>query len=181
MFDISQLKQIRNSLKMTQSELAKQAGVSQSLITKLEAGLIDPKHSTVQRIEKAVENLMHRNSPTIADIMQTKIISAKADEPVPTIVKKMRKEGISQMPVFENGNPIGTITEDIILRAIAEEKELSKLTVSHLMEGPPPTLSEDTPLTVARHLLEYSQIILVQKKEKVIGVATKTDLINASL
>jgi DNA-binding transcriptional regulator YiaG len=40
--DPKQLKKIRVQLGITQSELAKAAGVSQSLIAKLESGLVDP-------------------------------------------------------------------------------------------------------------------------------------------
>ena len=52
MFDISMLKRTRLQLGLTQTAFAKQAGVSQSLVTKIESGKLDPKYSTVIRIEE---------------------------------------------------------------------------------------------------------------------------------
>jgi len=51
--DPKQLKKIRVQLGITQSELAKAAGVSQSLIAKLESGLVDPSFSTMKSISEA--------------------------------------------------------------------------------------------------------------------------------
>ena len=49
-YEIEQLKQIRKQLGLTQTEFAKEAGVSQSLVAKIEAGNIDPTYSKVQQM-----------------------------------------------------------------------------------------------------------------------------------
>ncbi|MDG6910121.1 MAG: helix-turn-helix domain-containing protein, partial [Nitrososphaerota archaeon] len=42
-----QLKKIRTELGFTQGRLAKEAGVSQSIVAKIEAGSVDPTYSTL--------------------------------------------------------------------------------------------------------------------------------------
>ncbi len=44
------LKKRRNELGLTQSDLAKRAGVSQPLIARIESGDVDPRLSTVRKI-----------------------------------------------------------------------------------------------------------------------------------
>jgi len=47
--------QKRKELGLTQSKLAASAGVSQSIIAKIEAGSVDPSYSVVQRLFSALE------------------------------------------------------------------------------------------------------------------------------
>ena len=49
------LKKRRNELGLTQSDLAKRAGVSQPLIARIESGDVDPRLSTVRKILEAFE------------------------------------------------------------------------------------------------------------------------------
>ena len=45
MFELNEISRLRKQLGLTQAELAKLSGVSQSLIAKLEAGKIEPSYS----------------------------------------------------------------------------------------------------------------------------------------
>ena len=56
-FDISQLKKIRKQLDLTQFQFAKKAGISQSMIAKIESNKLDPTYSKVKKIELALELL----------------------------------------------------------------------------------------------------------------------------
>ena len=50
---------LRRQLGLTQKELARKAGVSQSLIAKVESGLIDPAYSKVVQLFQALELELH--------------------------------------------------------------------------------------------------------------------------
>ena len=56
-FDLGQLKKIRKYIGLTQREFAKIAGISQSMIAKIESGKIDPTYSYVKKIEDALSLL----------------------------------------------------------------------------------------------------------------------------
>ncbi|MHA1431033.1 MAG: helix-turn-helix domain-containing protein, partial [Candidatus Freyarchaeota archaeon] len=47
------IKRLRKKVGLTQTELAEKAGVSQSLIARIESGSVDPRLSTLQRILNA--------------------------------------------------------------------------------------------------------------------------------
>lgn len=78
--DPREIRKIRKELGITQEELAKKAGVTQAYIAKLEAGKVDPRLSTLNRILQALLECKrpsrrpgmschlqsYRSSPTIA-------------------------------------------------------------------------------------------------------------------
>ena len=49
-----QLQHIRTSLKVSQSELADRAGITQTVISKIEAGSANPTLATIERIAAAL-------------------------------------------------------------------------------------------------------------------------------
>ena len=85
------------------------------------------------------------------------------------------RNGISQLPVIENGKVVGTVTEEGIVSnlssTIAEEK------VGKIMQAPMPQVPEDTSISIIRPLLENHYGILVTKKGEVAGIITRSDLL----
>ena len=59
-YELEEIKKIRKKLELTQTELADRAGVSQSLIAKIEAGRIDPTYSKTKKIFAALSDLEKR-------------------------------------------------------------------------------------------------------------------------
>ncbi len=53
--ELSEIKHLRKKFGLTQSQLAKLSGVSQSLIAKIEADRIDPTFSKAQKIFEAIK------------------------------------------------------------------------------------------------------------------------------
>ena len=49
-FDITHLKKIRKQLDLTQYAFAKEAGISQSMVAKIESGKLDPTYSYIKKI-----------------------------------------------------------------------------------------------------------------------------------
>ena len=56
-YELEEIKKIRKKLGMTQTELANRAGVSQSLIAKIESARIDPTYTKTQKIFAALRDL----------------------------------------------------------------------------------------------------------------------------
>ena len=171
--DLNDIQKIRKRLGITQKELAKHAGVSQSLIAKIENGLIDPSYRNAVKIINALDGFNKRISKKISKIMTKKVIWIKPDSSIRKAVKLMKDNSISQIPVMENGICIGLITEADILNSLSKDK-----VVSDVMEECPPIVVKETSFDVVALLLKYYPLILVAEHGKLIGVVTKTDLIS---
>ncbi len=92
-------------------------------------------------------------------------------------IKKMHKLSISQIPIFDEKEIVGVISEDGIVKhlAIDNETELKNAKLSEVMDSVPPIVDWDTPANVLVPLIRYSKCILVTKKSKVVGIITASD------
>jgi predicted transcriptional regulator len=166
------LKKLRMEAKLTQKKLAELVGVSQAHIAKIEQGKVDPRLSTVNKILKV---LTESKEKRCKDIMTRGVIFAKPSDSVLKVSEIMVRHAISQMPVLNGFEVVGTITEEGIIRKlgsnIAEEK------VGNIMDPPLPTVSEDTSISAIRPLLERRQGVLVTKGRKIVGIITRSDLL----
>ena len=55
LYELTRIKQMRRNLELTQTELAKLSGVSQSLIAKIERGNIEPSYTIARKIFAVLE------------------------------------------------------------------------------------------------------------------------------
>lgn len=118
--------------------------------------------------------------PTAGDLLKGKdlhLLSVEADEPVLNAIDKMRKHNIDQLPVFENGKPVGTITDARLFDAILEDAEV-RHQKSRVVMGPSLTvLALDATLEeVAKRLGNGSPAVLVEQPNGY-GILTKQDII----
>ena len=169
----------REVLQMRQTELARRAGVSQSMIARIEAGSVDPRVSTLSRIINVLNSAV-RHRTTASDVMHTPVFAVKPADPITTAVEIMDKNNISQLPVIENGVPVGCISETAIVNAI-EEQRLHKshiYSAKDFMESGFPTVPPDTDVETVVSILQHHHAVLVLESGRVQGVITKHDLIS---
>jgi predicted transcriptional regulator len=170
----------RRMLGLKQAELAKLAGVSQSLIAKLECGKIDPSYTKVKAIFETFERLEIKNEILAGKVLHNKVVGVQKSEPVSKVVQLMKSYGYSQLPVFGGKQPVGSVSEKAILRQILAGKDLaqvSKLRTEEIMEEAFPQVSEDAPLPLISSLLQTYYAVLVARKGAVVGIITKADLL----
>ncbi len=175
MFDITRLKDIRKKFNLTQHEFAKLAGVSQSLIAKIESGLLDPSYSNVVKLTNAINLLANEQDPDVGTIMSKTITTVESTTKVIDVIKLMKDRAISQIPITDQGKIIGLISETCLL-----EKELAKiklLTARDVMTDAPPVISRKTKVSAAAALLRQFQLLVVQENDAYVGVVTKTDVL----
>ncbi|RMF05320.1 CBS domain-containing protein [Candidatus Woesearchaeota archaeon] len=173
--DPREIKLIRRQLGITQSELAKKSGVSQSLIAKIESGRLDPSFTKVKKISETLEILRNERQKKVREIMVTRIISAKPEMAISEAIKKMKKHNISQMPVIEQGVAVGLISETSILEALAENKPHRQ--VKDVMSDAPPLIPEEATVETATAMLAHYPLVLVSKKGKIKGLVTRSDVL----
>jgi predicted transcriptional regulator len=169
----------RKMLGLTQGQLAKIAGVSQSFIAKIESGKIDPSYSKVKAIFDVLERLESRENYTAKAIFHEGVIGVQKGEKVSRAVDLMMQHGFSQLPVFDGEKCVGCISEKTILSQVTVAKDLSKLSqknVEEIMEEAPPQIDENAPIPLVSNLLHFYPAVLVTRKGKIVGIITKADL-----
>src|SRR5512139_2054466 len=103
-----EIAQKRRQLGLKQSELAKLAGVSQSLIAKLESGSIDTSYKNVKAIFEALGRLETKTKIQAGKVLHPKIISVQKTDTISKVVQLMESHGYSQLPVFDGKQSVGS-------------------------------------------------------------------------
>jgi len=172
-FDITHLKKIRKQLNLTQKTFAQKAGISQSMVAKIESGRLDPTYSYVKKIEETINSLTKHQEAKAKDIMTKRVISVNRSTKVADIVALLTQYQISQVPVIEHHVVVGLVTESSILSV----EDVSVKTASDVMVESPPLVAKDAVLSVIKSLLQFYPLILVKDEGKVVGVITKADIL----
>ncbi|HEX54571.1 MAG: hypothetical protein DRO90_02990 [Candidatus Altiarchaeales archaeon] len=177
--ELSEIRRIRKRLGMTQTELARMANVSQSLIARIENGAVDPKYSNVMRIFKTLNEIKSKEL-CARDIMTPNVVRIQMNSCIGKAAKLMRTHNISQLPVFDGNRIIGSISEQSILDKVSSGIDIEKLSskrINELMEEPFPIVGMKTPLSTISLLLGNNKAVLVVEKGEIRGIITNADLL----
>ncbi len=174
------VKKLRKKVGLTQTELAEKAGVSQSLIARIESGSVDPRLSTLQKILNAMQ-AANKESTTAKDIMFSPVITINSDAQVLEATELMRNKDISQLPVIKQGRPVGSINDQTIVQHLSKGQQIFQKRVEEIMEEAFPSVSPSTKIEVVNQLLvSGNSAILVIEKGEIVGIITKIDLISGA-
>lgn len=176
-FDITHLKKIRKQLNLTQHQFAQKAGMSQSMIAKIEAGRLDPTYSYVKKIEDVLALLTQHDERAVKDVMHKGVISVAKDDPVKKVIKILADHNISQVPVFHQGHVVGLITESLFLDR--DPRTFATLQAKDLMHESSPVVAPTTRLSVVIQLLKFYPLVLVSSAGTIVGVVTKADILKS--
>ncbi|MGH1568957.1 MAG: CBS domain-containing protein [Nitrosopumilus sp.] len=175
---IDSIKQIRQKIGITQKKLASLTGVSTSMINQIESGRSQPSYETAKKIFESLAQLEGESSShTVGDFCSKDIVKLKPTNTLHDAIKKMHELSISQIPVFSNSDVVGVVSEDGIVKHLADlgEAELKKAKLADTMDPVPPIVDFDTPANVLIPLIRYTKCILVTKKSKIVGIITAAD------
>ena len=173
-YELEEIKEIRKKFGLTQSQLANRAGVSQSLIAKVEAGRLDPTFTKAKKIFEAIDSLGKKQEVKAEEAMTKNLISVKPDDDIREAIKKMKKANISQMPVIDEHKSIGIVSEAIILEAIMNNKGKK---IKDIMDDSAPVVSKNTTINAVSNLLRFYPMVLVSDGGELKGIITKSDLL----
>jgi len=176
------IRKIRIGMDVTQSELAEKSGVSQSTIAKIERGKISASYETVVTLFDTLEAMKNEigKGLTAADVCSKSLVSIQSTESIRDASILMRNTGYSQLPVFRNDTPIGSISErgifELISRGISMET-VYKMPVSEVMEASFPVVSESTPVAAVAGMMNSCNAVLVSERGNIIGMITNADML----
>jgi predicted transcriptional regulator len=182
MVEPSQLKRIRVQVGMTQAQLANAAGVSQSLVAKIEADQVEPSFGTMKAISEALRLKMHSRGKKAGDVMSTPLISVQGTASLKECVGLMKRRGVSQLPVVSGTKVTGSVSESGIVALLSESREPMEVLsepVSRHMQGAFPQVGTDTPVDALFSLFTFMPAVLVTDKSGAVGIVTKIDLLSS--
>ena len=179
MLEIERIGKLRKQLGLTQKQLADLAGVSQSLIAKIESRKIDPAYSKVMQILSALESEQNKGKKTAEQIMSAYLASVSPDEHVAHAIKLMKDKDISQLPVLEGGKCVGSLSESDIVELVAAHSDPRKPLVKEVMKESFPVIPANSLVDVVASLLKHYSAVLVEKDGHLKGIITKADLFKA--
>jgi predicted transcriptional regulator len=178
LYELEKIKQIRQKVGLTQTQLSRLANVSQSLITKIERGNVEPSYSIAKRIFTALEEqLADKQKEILAKNICTKDIAfIKSNDTVDDAIKLMKKYAISQMPVVKEKIIIGSISEETFVKKYDQIKN-KRMKVEEIMDESFPTIPEDTHITLIKDILKKYPAVILIKQGQPTGIIAKADLL----
>lgn len=183
---LSEIGKRRKALDLTQHGLAKEAGVSRSLIAKIERGHANPSYGEARKIFETLERLESRiplqvSEKTLDKVHNPDILWAEVDEPLYDAQKRMVEKYYSQLPVRKKGKIVGSLTERGINRTLVEKRGMDQKTllVEDAMDDAFPIVPTTATVSSVIPLLQVYQGVLTAKDGDVVGIVTNADILKS--
>ena len=174
----SELRSLRKDINLTQIQLAKLAGVSQSLIARIEKGGIDPRVSTLEKILNAL-HFAKGHDHRISDFATKDVVKVNVKEKLSKAAAIMNEKGISQVVIVNHrGTIIGSVREKSLTQNLLEKGiSIMDQKIEHFLDEPFPEISMSTPLEKIKSLLLDADALILIDKGHIDGIVTKADII----
>ncbi|MBN3037281.1 MAG: CBS domain-containing protein [Candidatus Diapherotrites archaeon] len=171
LFSGDDLRRLRKRLGFTQAKVARLAGVSQSLVARIEQGSVDPRASTLSRIS----GVLSPQNLCVRSVMSSPVIYVTAGESVSSAISKMQRYNISQMPVMDGCVQVGSVVDSSLLKRLSPS--LVSASVSSVMGKPFPSVSASDSVGVLPALLRKHNAVVVVEDGLVAGIVSKQDVL----
>jgi cystathionine beta-synthase len=93
-------------------------------------------------------------------------------------LSKMNEMGLTQIPVLEEGRPVGSLRENRVLAKVVRNRELLESPVSDVMEASFPTVDVDDSSNEVTRRLQTSPAVLVEEYGRIVGIITRHDVLD---
>lgn len=119
---------------------------------------------------------------TVADLLRLRgtrhLVTAGPEATAADAIELLQATGISQLPVLQDGKPVGSVQEVTLARILHDNKDPAKVSVREIMANPLPMLDTSVHLDEAyRLLLSGNPGVLVFENGKVTDIVTRIDLV----
>lgn len=116
----------------------------------------------------------------ISQIMTPMVHKIQAENTLDQASRYMRDEDVGFLPVMDQQNLVGTLTDrDIVVRAIAAEKDPKATAVAEIMTREPAYCHEDDDTAKAVGVMEQRKVrrlLVLDPREQVVGVVSIGDI-----
>ena len=104
----------------------------------------------------------------------------RKEDTVKEAIAIMNSKGVSQIPVLEKGNVIGSLTDSKLLSKLIDNPKLKDSQVSEVMEDAMKFVALDSTLDVLSSLVNKEKAVLVRDHLDQIHIITKHDILEAA-
>ncbi|SDA61131.1 CBS domain-containing protein [Methanobrevibacter millerae] len=118
---------------------------------------------------------------TVGDIASKNVISLKTDCNLKEVARIFSENKIEGAPVMKDGKVVGVFTVTDLIQAYAEDKE-DEVVVGDMMSTKVIIVNEDLKIAKAIEIMfkkSISRLIIADKDNNLLGIVTRTDLINS--
>jgi len=105
------------------------------------------------------------------------LLSVETTSTLREAIEIMNRFGVSQLPVFEKENLVGSVSESALFQRTMETPEVMNLTVGSLLEPPFPTVGPDEDIYEVLKLLKVAPAVLVRDTAGYQGIVTRFDVV----
>jgi CBS domain-containing protein len=113
--------------------------------------------------------------------MQDVVSYYKVEDTGERLAGAITEGGFGSVPILaKDGTVAGIVSEFDLLKAIAEGKNLSKVTAGEIMTKGGVSVTQDTPATEIIHLLQSKHLIrvaVVDAQGKLVGIVARRDML----
>jgi cystathionine beta-synthase len=125
-----------------------------------------------ERPAHSIADLLHQRGPR-------QLVTISPEATVADAIALLQKSNISQLPVLQDGKPVGSIQEVTLARVLHDYDDPGQVRVSEIMARPLPVLDAGVHLDEAyRLLLSGNTGVLAVQDGKVVDIVTRIDLVD---
>lgn len=106
------------------------------------------------------------------------LVSVGPDQLVSEALQLMNHHGLTQLPVLDEGNCVGSLREGRLMSKLLTNRELLQAQVSEVMDAPFPVVNEAVEAERATKYLKHSPAVLVEEYGRIVGIITRHDVLD---
>ncbi len=116
----------------------------------------------------------------LAGLGQRRLITLSLGDPTSKAIEWMKRYDVEQIPVMEEGKPVGTVTQHGLFHRMIENENWAERPLSEMMEAPLPLVDFELPLSKLSHYISRENgAVLAQDESGQYHILTKYDVLDA--
>ncbi|MCB9732994.1 MAG: cystathionine beta-synthase [Deltaproteobacteria bacterium] len=118
---------------------------------------------------------------TVRDILERQprqLVSAAPGDDFESVIHRMKEFGISQLPVLDNHQMVGLITEVDMLTALLEGRAKPSTSIDGFLANDFALVEAQNRVGLLSQIFAQNKIVVVEEEGRVIGILTKIDFID---
>jgi cystathionine beta-synthase len=128
--------------------------------------------------------LLEADRTTLASVLSAKrptdhpVVSVAPGTTVRQALRLMSLHDVSQLPIMEDANCVGSVSDWSLSAKSLENTKLLDATVSEVMDPPFPVVDSEQPVdAIAKLLSKSNPAVLVRSNGRVLGIVTRSDML----